>query len=188
MKKFGIACLFATLLLSGCLSPENDRLTVTPIGIKAGEEAFAEINDQDIAAFHLDGKLGKAYLLRWVEFLPNHKERTLFSMEISPDDYDTTLRITQSSTAKYIRFGASFEGGIMRANEALKQKPVALSMQAQGDTFTISDYDVLTLRRLSTNIDSEIKTSSSIDIHGPQDIDVKKDERVFALVLSPLES
>lgn len=186
MKKFGIACLFATLLLSGCLSPENDRLTVTPLGIKAGEEAFAEINDQDIAAFHLEGKLSKAYLLRWVEFLPNHKERTLFSMEINPKTYDSTLRVLQSSSAKYIHFGANLEGTSMRGHDVLKRKPDAFSSEHLNDEITLSHYHVLLLRQLSVN--NELRTYSIKDIYGPGDIDVKKGEQIFALVLSPLDT
>ncbi|RDB32420.1 hypothetical protein [Exiguobacterium sp. RIT594] len=185
MKTYSVFLLTATFLLSGCTSPTSDTLTVSSIKLKAGEKVFAEINDQDIAAYHLKGKLNKNYLLKGVEYLPNHKERTLFSMEIESKKYDSTLRVLQSSSAKYIHFGANLEGGSIRAHEALKQKPVAFSTTGPSSNFTLSNYDVLLLRHVSTS--GKIETHSLEDIYGPEDIDVKKDEQIFALVLTASE-
>lgn len=182
MRKFWIVCLLSAFSLSGCLAPKNETLTVTPLKLKAGEQAFAQINDQDIAAFHLKGKLKKPYLLKGVEYLPNHKERTLFSMEIPAKTYDSTLRIVQSSSAKYTRFGANLNGVSLRSHEALKIKPDAVNTQNPSSEFTLEDYNVLFLRQLSAS--GNLSSNPFNDIHGPENITMKKGEQIFAFVLT----
>ncbi|MGX8237922.1 hypothetical protein [Exiguobacterium undae] len=182
MRKFWMICLLATFSLSGCLATQKETVTVTPLKLKAGEQAFAQINDQDIAAFHLKGKLKKPYLLKGVEYLPNHKERTLFSMEIPAKTYDSTLRIVQSSSAKYTRFGANLNGVSLRSHEALKIKPDAVTTKKPSSEFTLTNYNVLFFRQLSES--ENLSSNSFNDIQGPENVTVKKGEQIFAFVLT----
>ena len=182
MRKFWMICLLTAFSLSGCLAPQKETVTVTPLKLKAGEQAFAAINDQEIAAFHLKGKLKKPYLLKGIEYLPNHKERTLFYMEIPAKTYDSTLRIVQSSSSKSVRFGANLDGGSFRAHEDLKIKPDAVNTQNPSSEFTLEDYNVLFLRQLSAS--GNLSSNPFNDIHGPENITMKKGEQIFAFVLT----
>ncbi|ASI34187.1 MULTISPECIES: hypothetical protein [unclassified Exiguobacterium] len=189
----------AALILTGC-SQNHDQIesatkkvpitqatstfTLSPLPVTEGEEKFATLANQQIGAVQLKGTLKATHWLKGVEYLPDKQERVLFSMELEPKKYDTTIRFSQSFSDDLIQFGIDVGDTVLFGDDTFTHLDdyIVRGADFRSKTATATPYNLLMVYHLSKN--KEMRGFNLNEVTRPADVPLKKGERIFGIVLS----
>lgn len=189
----------AALILTGC-SQNHDQIesatkkapvtqvastfTLAPLSVTEGEEKFAALANQQIGAVQLKGTVKATHWLKGVEYLPNKQEHVLFSMELEPKKYDTTIRFSQSFSDDLIQFGIDVGDTVLFGDDTFTHLDdyIVRGADFRSKTATATPYNLLMVYHLSKN--EEMRGFNLNEVTRPADVPLKKGERIFGIVLS----
>lgn len=189
----------AALILTGCSQNHNQiksatkkvpvtqaasTFTLAPLSVTEGEEKFAALANQQIGAVQLKGTVKTTHWLKGVEYLPNKQEHVLFSMELEPKKYDTTIRFSQSFSDDLIQFGIDVGETVLFGDDTFTHLDdyIVRGADFRSKTATATPYNLLMVYHLSKN--EEMRGFNLNEVTGPADVPLKKGERIFGIVLS----
>jgi len=197
MKKWFYIPL-AALVLTGCNQEQaqepamkkaasadyTSSLTISPVFITEGEEKFAALGNQQIGSVKLKGTLKTTHWLKGVEYLPNKKERTLFTLELEPKKYDTQVRFSQSFSDDKIHLGLDVDDTTVQGDDSFKHLD---DYMIQGADFrsrasAATPYNLLMVYHMTTK--NGIRGFNLNEVTRPADVPLKKGERIFGIVLA----
>ncbi len=197
MKKW-LYIPLAALVLTGCNQEQaqesvpkkaasadyTSSLTISPVSITEGEEKFAALGNQQIGSVQLKGKLTKTHWLKGVEYLPNKKERSLFTLELEPKSYDTQVRFAQSFSDDKIHLGIDVDDTTVQGDHTFKQLDDYMVRGAdfRSGPSAATPYNLLMVYHMTKN--NGIRGFHLNDVTRPADVPLKKGERIFGIVLS----
>ncbi|MGE6556376.1 hypothetical protein [Exiguobacterium artemiae] len=197
MKKW-LYIPLAALVLTGCNQEQaqesvpkkaasadyTSSLTISPVSITEGEEKFAALGNQQIGSVQLKGKLTKTHWLKGVEYLPNKKERTLFTLELEPKKYDTQVRFSQSFSDDKIYLGLDVDDTTVQGDDSFKHLDDYMIRGAdfRSRASAATPYNLLMVYHMTTK--NGIRGFNLNEVTRPADVPLKKGERIFGIVLS----
>lgn len=197
MKKW-LYIPLAALVLTGCNQEQaqesvpkkaasadyTSSLTISPVSITEGEEKFAALGNQQIGSVQLKGKLTKTHWLKAVEYLPNKKEHTLFTLELKPKKYDTQVRFSQSFSDDKIHLGIDANGTTVQGDDTFTNLDDYMIRGAdfRSGPSAATPYNLLMVYHMTKN--NGIRGFNLNDVTRPADVPLKKGERIFGIVLS----
>lgn len=197
MKKW-LYIPLAALVLTGCNQEQaqesvpkkaasadyTSSLTISPVSITEGEEKFAALGNQQIGSVKLKGTLTSTHWLKGVEYLPNKKERTLFTLELEPKKYDTQVRFSQSFSDDKIHLGINVDDTTVQGDDSLTNLDDYMIRGAdfRSSTSASTPYNLLMVYHMTKK--NGIRGFNLNEIMRPADVPLKKGERIFGIVLS----
>ncbi len=197
MKKW-LYIPLAALVLTGCNQEQaqesvpkkaasadyTSSLTISPVSITEGEEKFATLGNQQIGSVKLKGTLKTTHWLKGVEYLPNKKERTLFTLELEPKKYDTQVRFSQSFSDDKIHLGLDVDDTTVQGDDSFKHLDDYMIRGAdfRSRASAATPYNLLMVYHMTTK--NGIRGFNLNEVTRPADVPLKKGERIFGIVLS----
>lgn len=197
MKKW-LYIPLAALVLTGCNQEQaqeqvpkkaestayTSNLNISPVKITEGEETFAALANQQIGSVQLKGTLTSTHWLKGVEYLPNKKEHTLFTLELEPKKYDTQVRFSQSFSDDKIHLGLDVDGTAVQSDASFKNLDDYMIRGAdfRSRASAATPYNLLMVYHMTTK--NGIRGFNLNEVTRPADVPLKKGERIFGIVLS----
>ena len=197
MKKW-LYIPLAALVLTGCNQEQaqesvpkkaastayTSSLNISPVQVTEGEEKFAALGNQQIGSVKLKGTLKTTHWLKGVEYLPNKKERTLFTLELEPKKYDTQVRFSQSFSDDKIHLGLDVDDTTVQGDDSFKNLDDYMIRGAdfRSRASAATPYNLLMVYHMTTK--NGIRGFNLNEVTRPADVPLKKGERIFGIVLS----